>query len=243
VRVRTPSNIRQKLKQVKYRHLQKLLKKRLAGHPANCLHNAEVAVPDNGTPHDPLHICGYKGETEFDGFGSVCDAKHGGVEKASACPCFQPRKSKDEIKAEFKDFFDTGTHGEVAYIYPDVAALMWTLDGDFEDDEDTEEEPVIEPAAELPSAPSQATVEALDPESETPPEGLLLEQVRELLVSEIEQAAGVLRAAVDELTGKFDGLPSKEDRVAEIRQVVESLQPPAPPAAPTSWWSRMFGAS
>ena len=78
--------IRQKLKQVKYRHLQKLLKASFK--------ESQVTCPD-------------------------CDHSF-------------HLKEKDAIKCEFHEFIETASRAEIAYRYPDMAALMWVLD-DMED--------------------------------------------------------------------------------------------------------------
>ena len=74
--------IKQKLKQVKYRHLQKLLKASFKENPVVC--------PD-------------------------CDHS------------FQ-LKEKEVLKREFNEFISTASRAEIAYRYPDMAALMWVLD-------------------------------------------------------------------------------------------------------------------
>jgi hypothetical protein len=47
---------------------------------------------------------------------------------ASACLWWEPLKSKEEIKAEFRSLMSSGNRGKIASLYPDVAALMWVLD-------------------------------------------------------------------------------------------------------------------
>jgi hypothetical protein len=69
--------------------------------------------------------------------GVVCDEAHGGLGKASNCPFFKERHTKEEITAKFEVSLEGATFVEVAEKYPDMAALMWVL---TESEQDTNEE-------------------------------------------------------------------------------------------------------
>ena len=45
-----------------------------------------------------------------------------------------PRDEVDQVKAEYKRFFETATIPEIAREFPDVAALLWVLDERSEQD-------------------------------------------------------------------------------------------------------------
>ena len=80
--VQTIGRIYSKLKQVKYRHLQKELRAAFKIDPVkcpNCQHDFRV-------------------------------------------------RDKETIKAEFEDFINNASRAEIAYRYPDMAALMWVLE-------------------------------------------------------------------------------------------------------------------
>ena len=125
--MRTETEIRQKLKQVQYRHLKKLLEANFKQRPCNCAYN-EVHRPRNAQSGDPIGLCMYSAEHPDDWQGVVCDEDFGGIRQARECGLFKPHKTKLEIKSEFHDLMTNADIGEVAALYPDVAALMWMLD-------------------------------------------------------------------------------------------------------------------
>ena len=117
--------IRNKIRQVIFRHLQYLLSHALRQRPQTCTHNAsktlqlnvEVRVcqcPAAGSPYD-----------------QVCDIRIGGVEKAKACAFWGAIKSRELLRQEFQVKMDRLIHapdrGPLAAEYPDVAALIWVL--------------------------------------------------------------------------------------------------------------------
>jgi hypothetical protein len=48
---------------------------------------------------------------------------------AGACKWWEALRTKEEIKSEFRTLMASGNRGKIASLYPDVAALMWVLDG------------------------------------------------------------------------------------------------------------------
>ena len=118
--------IKHKLKQVRTRHLHKLLDTSLRKRPHNCIFN-ERQVGEGGVE---IHVC-LKDMT-------VCDGRFEGVEKAKGCPIFSPIKDKASLKDEFREFVDTASRAEIAFRYPDMAPLMWVLDNASESDESDE---------------------------------------------------------------------------------------------------------
>lgn len=123
--MRSPGQIRHKLKQVIYRHLQKELREAFKQTPENCVFNG----PQNLKGLGSVHLCHYKGE-EGKPRKTLCDSRMwNGADQARNCPMWEPRRDKETIKAEFKTLITSGTRGEIAARYPDVAALMWVLDG------------------------------------------------------------------------------------------------------------------
>jgi len=86
-----------------------------------------VSLGAGNTPSEPnVGVCAYKvakGQ-EYDG---VCDEKFGGRARAASCPVFQADREADNIREEFDSFLREADFGEIAYHFPDMAALLWVL--------------------------------------------------------------------------------------------------------------------
>lgn len=168
--VKSAGAIRHKLKQVRYRHLKRRLDSRLKLDPVNCAHNVQVALPDGAD----VYVCQLK--VAEGSLMAVCDDRtelsihHG-------CTVFDPIESKEDIKAEYRDFLATASLAEIAAECPDMAALLWVLEDEApnrdveidsdEDwsDEDTEEETPQE-TGEGPAEAWQAELDRLREENE-----------------------------------------------------------------------------
>lgn len=123
--MRNRKEIQKKLSQVRFRHLKKMVRTGLSRRPCNCAHN--VSLGPGNTPSEPnVGVCAYKvakGQ-EYDG---VCDEKFGGRARAASCPVFQANQDADSIREEFDTFLSQADFGEIAYHFPDMAALLWVL--------------------------------------------------------------------------------------------------------------------
>lgn len=155
--MQTEGAIRQKLKQVKFRHQKRLIEALLARKPPNCKWNGRLYGP-SGHDDDFVLVCRAKWmrkvEPGEDVPFRVCDDRFGGVEIAQECPWFEPKYSKEAIKASFKHFVETATLGKIAERYPDMAALMWVLNGPSKQEEDGGPEPSLPEADEPPKKKS-----------------------------------------------------------------------------------------
>jgi hypothetical protein len=128
--VKTAGQIRQKLKQVVYRHRKEHVRRGLARRPENCEHNGVVHLPVHMANRETVRICRY-----VDDNGAwrnrVCDPALGGVQQAQACPHFSCCNTPESLKEDFgRGIGLDGTPVEIGHIakhYPDVAALMWVL--------------------------------------------------------------------------------------------------------------------
>lgn len=245
--MRRASEIRQKLKQVKFRYLSKLLSRKLSPRPSNCLHNGVLDVPEK----DPaLHICTLRLD---DGSwnGGICDEEHDGGERAKHCPHFQPRQSKAEIKESFKDFFRTAEYGEIAYLYPMAAGLIWALGDELDEPEgelDMEMEPEIE--SEVPQAPDAETLDKLTAEDESQDEvsaaiSQLAEQIDQLsnkFLTE-DQVKGIVKEAIeaqpDHRARISDLVESYDKRFEAMQDEINEAQTDI--GQPKSWWQRLLG--
>lgn len=104
--MKTEGEVHHKLQQVRFRHLKKELEARLAQDPANCRNWTNLSmcqlqnIPCSRKPNNAL-----------------------------TCGVFELANDKDALKNEMKEFFRTRPAAEIAVRFPDVAALMWVLDG------------------------------------------------------------------------------------------------------------------
>lgn len=128
--MKSEGQIKQKVKQVIFRHRKAYMKRGLSKRPENCIHNHRVTLPVHMANRASLGVCGYCGE---DGPNNVvCDSTMGGDKQAAECPYFQERSSAEDLKEEFnrKLGLDGEKPVEIGYIakeYPDVAALLWVM--------------------------------------------------------------------------------------------------------------------
>lgn len=121
--MKTEGQVRHKLQQVTYRHLQRTIRTKLSRRPENCTHNRRVKLP---VVDDSIRFCAVR--KDDDGDALVCDECHDGIEQASRCPAFECLFTKDDVKADFTEFLRGSDVATIAAEYPDVAALLWTLD-------------------------------------------------------------------------------------------------------------------
>lgn len=129
--MKSEGQIKQKIKQVVFRHRKAYIRHGLARHPENCTHNQKVSLPVHMSNRATLRICGYCPEGGEPN-NVVCDSTMGGERQAGECPFFEPNRSAENLKEEFNR--KLGLNGEdpveIGYIaqeYPDVAALLWVL--------------------------------------------------------------------------------------------------------------------
>ena len=140
--MRTRSQIKQKLKQATYRHLQKQLRANFKKKPSTCGHNRGVVLDEESG--EEVRLCGYTNERGIPR-NVVCDSRVPGCNAmARDCPLWTPCQTKEEIKDEFQAVVRSNDRGVIASEYPDLAALIWVLDepqGKVEDEiEDLDEQ-------------------------------------------------------------------------------------------------------
>lgn len=121
--MRDEGQVRQKLKQVLYRHLQKRLRDVFRRRPHTCFHNRTYRVQGEVE----IGVCTFQieGKPRL----VVCDPRVlQGIEQAKACPWWTALRGKETVKAAFRDILETTDRGRIAAEFPDVAALLWVLD-------------------------------------------------------------------------------------------------------------------
>lgn len=122
--MRSEGQIRHKLKQVTFRHLQREIRTSLSCRPENCAHNRAVRLPAGEVRFCDIHV-------DEDGLHQVCDESHNGLTQARDCQDFDCANTKENVQADFKLFLQTSEVGAIAARYPDIAALMWVLNGEM----------------------------------------------------------------------------------------------------------------
>lgn len=151
--MKTESAVRHKLKQVRFRYLKRRLEQSLVRSPENCVHNGALDGADG------VRVCFAQMDLASK-HGFVCDSRFQGCVRAPTCPKFALRQDKTEVKTEFYAELEQMSFPEIAFNYPDMAALLWVLSNDgleagpldpteFDLDRPTEPAPVVvkEPAA------------------------------------------------------------------------------------------------
>ena len=128
--MKSEGQVKQKLKQVIYRHRASHVEHGMARRPENCTYNRLVRLPVHTGNRATIRVCGYRpeGAPPLD---VVCDPTMAGDEQAENCPYFVCCNTADSLKNAFKT--KLGLDGTVVQIgviakeYPDVAALMWAV--------------------------------------------------------------------------------------------------------------------
>lgn len=138
--MRSPGAIRHKLNQVRYRYLKKRIDADLRPAPGNCTFNAPMG-------EDGHALCLFGAGDPQTWKPSFCDERLDGGVRAKSCSMFCARRTKEQVKDEFEAEFNTFTIADVAYRYPDMAALIWVLG---------EDSPEVPPAAGTEPASSTA---------------------------------------------------------------------------------------
>lgn len=130
--MRNRKEILKKLRQVRFRHLKKLTRTGMSRRPCNCVYN--VTLGDGSKPKEPaVGVCTFK-VLEGRSPDGVCDEKFGGNARASSCPVFEANRTAEDIREEFDAFLAEASFGEIAYHFPDMAALLWVLNQTPESD-------------------------------------------------------------------------------------------------------------
>jgi len=169
--MRSNGQIAQKLKQARYRHVKREIRRLLDRNPDNCKNNRTVK-----TPSGKLGVCKLDCQT--------CDVW---LDRSPECPDFDPLHTKDEIKDSLKEFFQTRTVPEIAVRFPDVAALLWVL----AEDEDPQAGPLF------PEGQQLATLFGIDIWVDTPEEFEALREVSENII-EGQKVLDSLASILDE---------------------------------------------
>lgn len=124
--MKTEGQVRQQLKQVLFRHLQKELRELFRKTPESCKHNRPFQSTED--PNLMVQICGLRWDSDRILLG--CDSRLDCLVQAQKCTLWVPIRDKETVKKEFHDLMESGDKGRIAARYPDAAALLWVLEGD-----------------------------------------------------------------------------------------------------------------
>ena len=127
--MRSESQIRQQLKQVLFRHLQKDLRENFRKSPETCTFNKLTALANT---QERVGICrcdlSHENDPNFP-YAMACDSRiAGGFLRAKNCKWWMACRTKDEVRKDFRGITMSGDRGRIASGMPDVVALMWVLD-------------------------------------------------------------------------------------------------------------------
>jgi hypothetical protein len=227
--MKSESKVKQKLKQVLFRHLKKRLTAALKAAPETCLYNRAPHGVENklirkgwtrklpnghleGEPDlwagrdvtltDVPRIC-----IHVEQAGHVCDRSHENSIDFAGCPFFTPAKSKETTKREFVELAK-GRRDLVAEYMPDAAALMWVL----------EQEGGV-PEVDVESA---ANGDAEEDEPEEPDPARVQAALRDLdveLVKEREETHAALQASCTDALERRDALLETLKETTDIMSV------------------------
>ncbi len=120
-------SIKHKLKQVKFRKLEKAVRNSLSKKPCNCQHSGLVRGPSGD---ELFYVCLLDSDKPKLWEGTICDQS-----VPPNCPFFKAEKTKEDIEQEIEELLNSGDMGKIASLYPDIAALLWVLDEREEEDE------------------------------------------------------------------------------------------------------------
>jgi hypothetical protein len=115
--MKTSGEVSQKLKQLRFRHIKRVLKKALRRAPSTCVHNKAVEITSS---NERIGLCCCPELTL-----SVCDDVLG--DRSNECSSWIALCEKEQLKQELKDTFESAPVSEISRLYPDVATLMWVL--------------------------------------------------------------------------------------------------------------------
>lgn len=112
--MKSPTDITEKVKQLKFEYLKAFYRQKLAREPQNCVYNREIVIRDDKTV--VTRVCTYfSDEATY----QICDTS----ECSRKCNAFVERYNKQQLR----EFMERDIE-ESPEKYPEVMALAWVLD-------------------------------------------------------------------------------------------------------------------
>jgi len=137
--MKSPTEIKNKVKQLKFEYLKAFYQKHLVKEPQNCFYNRSIVL-DSANKEVTTRICTYftDGETY-----QICNS----VKCSKQCNAFVPKREKKDLKDVLES--DMTQNPER---YPEILVLNWALDVVDEITVDAvEPEPVLESSGAVPA--------------------------------------------------------------------------------------------
>lgn len=126
--MRRDGEVRQRLKQLRFRTIKKEIENLLDVTAKNCRFNylLKTKQPSNEyfkrTLDSSVSVCKCP-DMEL----HICDSGLCVEDPAKQCSYFKPRHDKNNIKDSLNLFLDTSTIEEISVRYPHIAAIMWFI--------------------------------------------------------------------------------------------------------------------
>jgi len=120
--MKTPKEIKRRIKDIRYRYIQKRFKKFLSRQPENCLYNFRQPLPGENTT---IGLCMPKQQTdlnEVEWQGIICEHK----KDAENCPRFKYCTSKKELVKKIDEEIQNPEICKV--FYREIFELKWILE-------------------------------------------------------------------------------------------------------------------
>lgn len=114
--MKTPTEIKQKIRNLEFEYLKTVYQAHLSKEPQNCIYNKKAVLP--GTDAPITRVCGYFSDEETV---QVCNR----IECSQNCNAFAPRQDKKTLRALLEEDVEKNPTK-----YPEIMVLSWVLDGD-----------------------------------------------------------------------------------------------------------------
>jgi hypothetical protein len=112
--MKSPTEIRDKTKQIQFEYLKAFYRQHLVKEPQNCAYNREITI--QGSSERGLRVCTYFSD---DSSFQVCNTN----ECSKSCNAFVARMDKSQLRAKLEE--DIREH---PVKYPEIMVLNWVLD-------------------------------------------------------------------------------------------------------------------
>jgi hypothetical protein len=128
--MKSPTEIKQKIRNIEYEYLKKVYQTRLSKDPQNCVYNKKATAP--GSDEALTRVCSY---FTTDDSVQVCDSG----ECSQSCNAFVFKYDKRQLRELLQQDISTNPTK-----YPELLVLNWSLDGEIMEPDSTEpSDPVI----------------------------------------------------------------------------------------------------
>jgi hypothetical protein len=124
--MKTESEVRKKLREVKKEYLSREYRAKLGRCPENCIYNYRHKVTLSDGEVSEVGLCMYGSGNPEEWNGNICDD----IKTAEECPLFTLRHDKETVKTSFEDSLKDPRI--LANQYKDIAALQWALESDVQ---------------------------------------------------------------------------------------------------------------